>query len=260
MYTIETIKDCLDLPQEYIEQICAQLEISAKSAIDDSDFHSGRRILSLIICIRELKQENTVYLAGSVPTSAPTVAKQEEPAATTEQDKLRPRYSALAQSDSVKEMREAIVGLIAKKLLNINVDISTRSFYSIMERHYLSNIESSKLDTLMLPMSESRQDRPRWKEIITQALIMLIEEGYLAKLSRYTYSWTDLAKQELVAVEQPVVESKEEPHAPVLKERLSLTELKEVAFPQPFASFTKPRMYGQETNGNSGNSVRPIHN
>lgn len=246
MTNYNDIQDCLALPNSYLQKMYDHLETLAKEAIDDSDLHSGRRLLSLIICIQDLKAEQLKI--PEVPKDKQTVTEEASPAEDKDTT-LRPRYKQVGYDESAKEMRDAIVNLVANKLLNINVDISTRSFYSIIERHHLSNIEASKLDSLMLPMSDSRQDRPRWKEAVTQALLLLIQEGHLTKSGRYTYTWTDLAKEELVTLGKVIPIKEETPvEEPETKETLTLAEIKEVTFPQPFAAFSgKPRIYG--TNG-----------
>lgn len=250
----------LNLPNSYLGKLYDQLETLAKEAIDDSDLHTGRQLLSLIINIQELKKEG---LQEDMP---PAEVLPPEP----KKSPTRPRYANVGYNQATKEMRDAIINLVAKKLLNLNVDISSRSLYSIIERHHLSNLEPSKLDALTLPMSTSRQDRPQWKEAISQALNLLIQEEYLVKTGRYSYTWTELAKQELpktfdvpeganeVQLDldldvEPGADSKPV-EAPTTRESLPITEVSP-GMPQPFAAFTKPRVYGLEPNGNGARVV-----
>jgi polyhydroxyalkanoate synthesis regulator phasin len=235
MYSLNNLIDYLTLPNHYLNVIYEHLEKLAKEAIDDGDLHTANRILLLIMAIQEIKKE-------AEPVQIEKEKKLEEPVS-----KIIPRYTGY--DEETKEMRDAIIRLVQNNLLSTKVDISSRTLYSIIQRHHLSNIEPSKLDLLTLPMSEARQDRPRWKEAVTQALIMMIGEGYLEKTSRYGYSWTEKAQTELhnQPTENSEVETVEDKvDMNITKEEyIATAPISEVNLPQPFAAFSKPKIYGQ---------------
>lgn len=225
------ILDNLNLPNSYLSKIYTHLESLAKEAIDDSDLHSGRQLLTLVISIQELKKQQQKELSH----------KKIKPLEQSK-DLKRSNYSKVGYSTAAKEMRDAIINLASQNLLNLDVDISSRTLYSIMERHHLSKLEPSKLDVLTLHISDS-EDRQQWKDAISQALILLIQEDFLVKTGRYSYTWTEHAKEHIRSLNTVNNESnlKKEEEKNV-KDSLLVTETPN-ELQQPFAAFSKPRIY-----------------
>jgi hypothetical protein len=237
----------IQLPEQYLTELCQSIEALSIKAISDGDYEAGQTLLSLVIDLKKPKttKQVTVEVPGYLPRCGATPVELYDTASKAASENTRARYKELGYDEAVNDMCTGLINLISKGLIDLNDELTSRSTYSVITKHYLTELDEDKLQALQAPMSPSRQDRPRWKEAITQAFNQFIEEGFMEKTGRYIYAWTDKAKNELLASgnqEKSVV----------------IEPLADGSLPQPFAAFSRPRIYQLEAAGSNGTAARKI--
>lgn len=121
-------------------------------------------------------------------------------------------------------------------LLKTDVYYSSRAIYDIVEKNYLSKLSQEETERFgfYLPLTERRQDRPKWKELISQVLAILVKDGFLNKTGRCNYRISKEYKAELMKAAP----------APVTVEAPVYIEDKPGKVSMPFQPPTSPVVYG----------------